>query len=202
MGTLRCEPLLATFARVATIVLTVAYPIVVYLGLTRWSTRGVALVLVVLALALAISRARGLSWSRLRDAMVPLVPTVLGALIAGITAEDRVLLAVPVLINLGLLATFAATLRPGKVAMIERFARLQDPDLSPVQQAHCRQVTWVWVGFFVANAIGSGVLAAAAPLSWWTAWCGGLVYLCMGMLFAIEWCVRRVRFGSAKVVAP
>ncbi len=187
--------MLATLARVATVVLTVAYPILVYVGLTRWSTRALALVLVLAAVLLAISRARGLSWARLQDAFVPLLPTVLGAAIAGLTAEDRVLLAVPVLINLGLLATFASSLRPDRMPTIERFARLQEPDLSPAQQAHCRQVTWVWVGFFVVNAIGSGALAVLAPLSWWAAWCGGLVYLCMGMLFAIEWCVRRVRFG-------
>jgi uncharacterized membrane protein len=195
-----CEHVSASFARVATIVLTVAYPILVYVGLTQWSTRGVAIALIVLAVLLMISRAQGLAWSRVQGAMVPLLPTILGAVVAGVTAEGRVLLAVPVLVNLGLLATFAATLRPERMPMIERFARLQEAQLSVAQQAHCRQVTWVWCGFFVANAIVSGLLAVLAPMSWWAAWCGGLAYGCIGLLFAGEWVVRRRRFG-AKAVA-
>lgn len=189
--------MLSTLARVATVVLAVAYPLVVYLGLTRWTIRGVSIVLVVLAVALAALRAQSLSWSRLRDALVPLSPTVVAGIVAGVTAKGWVLLAVPVLINLGLLATFAATLRPGQTPMIERFARMQEPELTPPKQAHCRQVTWVWVGFFVANACGSAVLAVAAPFEWWAAWCGGLAYLCIGVLLGAEWCVRRLRFGGS-----
>ncbi len=186
-----------TFARVATVVLAVVYPFVVYLGLTRWTIRGVCAVLVVLAMLLAISRARGLSWAAVRTALVPLLPTVLAATIAGVTAQGWVLLAVPVFINLGLLGTFAATLRGGKTPMIERFARLQEPELSPPKAAHCRQVTWSWVGFFAANAAFSAALAIAAPFEWWAAWCGGLAYLCIGVMIGVEMIVRRWRFGGS-----
>jgi uncharacterized membrane protein len=185
----------ATLARVASIVLAVIYPLVVYLGLTRFSTRSVSVVLVGLAILLAVSRARGLSWTRLRGALVPLVPTVAAATLAGVTGAGWALLAAPVLINVGLLATFAATLRPGRMPMIERFARLQDPELTVPKQAHCRQVTWTWVAFFAANAVFSGVLAVVAPIEWWATWCGGLAYLCIGMMMAAEWGVRWWRFG-------
>jgi uncharacterized membrane protein len=186
---------IATVARVASIVLAVIYPPVVYLGLTRFSTRGVSIVLLAMAVLLAISRARGLSWSRLQGALVPLVPTIAAGVLAGITGQRWALLAAPVLVNVGLLVTFAATLRPGATPMIERFARLQDPELTPPKQAHCRQVTWTWIGFFAVNAVASAALAAFAPIEWWATWCGGLAYLCIGALMAGEWVVRWWRFG-------
>ncbi len=186
---------IATVARVASIVLAVVYPPVVYLGLTRFSTRGVSLVLLAMAVLLAISRARGLSWARLKGALVPLAPTIAAGVLAGATGHRWALLVAPVLVNVGLLATFAATLRPGQTPMIERFARLQDPELTPAKQAHCRQVTWTWIAFFAANTAVSAVLAVAAPIEWWATWCGGLAYLCIGVLMAGEWVVRWWRFG-------
>lgn len=187
--------MIATVARVASIVLAVVYPPVVYLGLTRFSTRGVSIVLLAMAVLLAISRARGLSWARLKGALVPLVPTIAAGVLAGVTGYRWALLVAPVLVNVGLLATFGATLRPGATPMIERFARLQDPELTPAKQAHCRQVTWTWIAFFAANAAVSAALAVVAPIEWWAMWCGGLAYLCIGALLAGEWVVRWWRFG-------
>lgn len=187
--------MIGTIARVATVVLAVAYPIVVYLGLLRLSARSVGALLLAMALVLWLSRARAYDAAALRSALVPLLPTVAGAAITTITAERWALLVVPVVINLGLLATFGASLRAGRVPTIERFARLQEPSLSPAQQAHCRGVTKVWIGFFAANAVLSGALAIAAPFEWWAAWCGGLAYACIGLLVAGEWIVRRRRFG-------
>lgn len=187
--------MVGTIARIATVLLMVAYPFVVYFGLTRFSTRQVAVVLVVLALALGLSRTRQWSATAVRSAVVPLLPTALAAVIAGVTAEGWALLAVPVFVNVGLLVTFGATLREGRTPMIERFARLQEPELDAPKQAHCRQVTWAWIVFFAANAVVSVVLAVAAPFSWWAAWCGGLAYGAIGAMLAGEWCIRRLRFG-------
>lgn len=190
--------MIATIARIATVVLMVAYPFVVYFGLTRFSTRQVAVVLVVLALVLGLSRTRQWSVAALRSAVVPLLPTVAASVIAGVTAEGWALLAVPVVVNVGLLITFGATLRFGRTPMIERFARLQEPELDAPKQAHCRQVTWAWIGFFAANAVVSAVLAIAAPFAWWAAWCGGLAYGAIGAMLAGEWCLRRLRFGPGR----
>lgn len=188
--------MIATIARVATVILAVAYPIVVYLGLLRLSARSVAALLLGLVVVLWLSRARAYDAKALRSALVPLLPTVAGAAITMITAERWALLAVPVVINLGLLTTFGASLGTGRMPTIERFARLQEPTLSEAQVAHCRGVTKVWIGFFATNAVFSGALAVAAPFEWWAAWCGGLAYACIGLLVAGEWIVRRRRFGA------
>lgn len=189
---------LARIGQVATVVLMVGYPVVVYLGLSRWQVRTVAIVLLVLLGTGALIRARGLDPARLRAAFVPVLPTVVLAAIAGALDRRWALLLVPVLVNLGLLATFAASLRAGKVPMVERFARLREPELPKGGVVYCRAVTKVWIGFFAVNAAISGALALWAPFAWWTLWCGALAYGCIGLVFAIEIAVRRRRFGPAR----
>jgi len=189
---------LARIARIATVVLTVAYPFVVYLGLSRWNVRTVSIVLVGLLLGSALLRARGLDRARLRDAIVPIVPVIVLATIAGALDRTWALLLVPVIVNLGLLTTFAASLRVGRVPMIERFARLREPELPAGGVDYCRAVTRVWIGFFAINAAISGALALWAPFTWWAAWCGALAYGCIALVFAIEIIVRRRRFGPAR----
>jgi uncharacterized membrane protein len=189
---------LGRIAAVATVVLTIAYPFVVYLGLSRFGVRQVSMVLVVMLVGSVLLRARGLDRTRLRAAIVPLAPTVVLAATAGALDRRWALLLVPVIVNLGLLGTFAASLRAGRVPMIERFARLREPELPERGVAYCRAVTRVWIAFFAINAAISGALALWAPFSWWALWCGALAYGAIGLVFAIELVVRRWRLRPAR----
>lgn len=174
------------------IAMAVAYPVFVYVGLTHLRARAVALVMLVGALAFAALRVRGQHVRALLG-----VPIAVCALLAvGALLDDaRLVLALPVLVNAVLLATFGASLR-GKTPMVERFARLQKPQLSAAEVRHCRSVTIVWCVFFVANGAIAGALAIWAPLSWWALWTGALSYVAMATLFGGEWLVRRARFGA------
>lgn len=175
------------------IALGVAYPVLVYLGLTHLRARAVALTMLVAALGVAAWRVRR---QQVRSLLV--VPIAMCALLAaGAVLDDaRLVLAMPVLVNAVLLAAFGASLR-APVPMVERFARLQKPELSAAEVRYCRSVTIVWCVFFVANGAVAGALALRAPLSWWTLWTGALSYVAMGTLFAAEWLVRRARFGAS-----
>jgi uncharacterized membrane protein len=170
------------------------YPVAVWVGLTYLSTRAVGLLVVGLLvpmLAVRLWRAdRSTFWSILR---VPLA--ILGLILVGVILDDRrYVLAMPVLINTVLLLTFGPTLRPGAVPMIERFARMQDPELGPDKQAHCRQFTWVWCGFFALNGGLAAVLALWAPIAWWATYTGLVAYVLMGILFTVEYVIRKARF--------
>jgi uncharacterized membrane protein len=78
--------------------------------------------------------------------------------------------------------------------LIEHFARMMKPELSAAQQAHCRRWTAVWgIYLLVLAAIGLG-LARWAPLTVWTAYVGVLSYVLIGVLFAIEYVIRKTRF--------
>lgn len=175
--------------------LFVAYPVVVWLGLRAQSPRLIAAMLLGVMAPLAAYRLRHSRRTALRGlAIVPIVTVLALSLSAALDAAG-LLLAVPVLVNTIFLGVFGLSLRRGETPMVERFARLQEPELTPEQQAWCRLWTVIWSGFFVANATTALVLALAAPLAWWATWNGLVAYVLMGILFALEWTVRRRRFS-------
>jgi uncharacterized membrane protein len=118
------------------------------------------------------------------------------AIVAGIRwLEPRAvaLLYVPVLVNLVLLFAFGRTLLRGP-SLVETLARLQEPELSDAQVAHCRTFTGVWCIFFAANAVVCLGLAMLGDLWIWAGYTGVLSYALMGLVFATEWLVRSWRF--------
>jgi uncharacterized membrane protein len=175
-------------------VLLIAYPVLVYYGLTHWSPRFVAFALLCVLVPFAFARLRRVDAAALRGlAAIPMV-TALSLLLGFALDASGFVLAVPVAINAALLLVFGSTLRCGRLPMIERFARLHEKDLSEAKVRWCRQWTVVWCGFFVVNGGTALVLAVAAPLAAWTVYNGLVAYLLMGLLFATEWIARRLRF--------
>lgn len=179
--------------------LVIAYPLTVYLGLTHFGARQLGIVLLLLLLPGIALRARSAArvdlWAVLK---VPL--TLIAVIAVGAIADDsRLFLALPVVANLALLVHFAASLR-GEVSLVERMARLQEPELPPGGPAYCRRVTQAWCVFFVVNAAAAAGLALWAPLALWTLYTGLLAYLLMGLLFTVEFVVRKWtfrRFGDS-----
>ena len=173
-----------------------AYPAFVWLGLTAGSPRQVALVLLCLLVPVSLWLLRSAGGGKAALVLV-LAPLLTVAAIAGSALFDEAawLFAEPVVISLVMLLVFGVTLRRGAVPMIERFARLQEPDLSLDKQRWCRLWTWIWCSFFVVNAAVAGVLAAVAPMAWWVFYTTTLSYGLMGLLFGGEWLLRRRRFA-------
>ncbi len=173
------------------VILAVAYPIAIWVALTRWSARQTGLLILALVVPALVLR----YWRADREHLlavlrVPLV--VLGVLLLAVfTDQERFFFLIPVLINLGLFAAFASSLRG--VPLIERFARMQEPDLSEPKQRHCRQMTVAWCVFFVANATVAAGLSMA-PMAWWAAYNGGIAYVLIGLMFVGEYVLRRYRF--------
>jgi len=106
--------------------------------------------------------------------------------------DRRFMLAMPVLISVALLLTFGTSLRT--TPMVERFARLQQPDLSASKVRYCRTVTLVWCGFFVFNALICAALALFASLSAWALYTGLVSSVLIGALATAEYAVRKYRF--------
>lgn len=179
---------------VASVIGVIAYPLLVYVALDRFEVRWIGLGLAAIALLGVARRVRSADGRFPLLALAPLAPAVLLGLGASATEDPRLILGVPVFVNLGLLVGFASTLRAGRTPMIERFARLVDPELPPGGEAHCRAVTFVWVGFFAMNAAVCAALSLWAPLTWWTLYTGLLAYVAMGLVFTIEFIVRKAKF--------
>lgn len=120
---------------------------------------------------------------------------VVVAAITLLAAFDRTLSVrmYPVLMNLAMLVSFGATL-VSPPSMIERFARITEPDLPPRGVSYTRKVTVVWVAFFLLN--GSVALWTVFSAGWktWGFYNGFLAYVLAGLLLGGEYVVRqRVR---------
>ena len=164
-------------------VATMAYPFAVWLGLARFEPRWLALGL----LALVVLRA-GEMRSRRTALFAGLGAGVL--VVATWLHNDALPLKLyPVVVNATLLAVFAASLfRPPTV--IERLARLTDPDLPPAAIPYVTRVTQVWCAFFVANGAIALWTALAASDAAWALYNGAIAYVLIGALLLGERLIR------------
>ncbi|MFP5393831.1 MAG: hypothetical protein ACLGI6_20165 [Gammaproteobacteria bacterium] len=186
--------MLAVGLSVLAAVLTALYPLVLWFGQGRVEPRHLALLLVVLALARLPALKVGGSARYL----------VAGALLlagAAVLANAALPLKLyPVLVNAALLAAFGASLASPQ-SMIERLARLREPDLPPAAVAYTRNVTKIWCGFFAVNGTIALVTALWMSAAAWSLYNGVIAYVAMGVLFGVEYLVR-LRFKRLHSVLP
>jgi uncharacterized membrane protein len=111
------------------------------------------------------------------------------------SARDRLVAASAIdhaMIYGGLLALFAASLRPGRIDLVTEMAvRTQGP-LVPEMARYTRRVTWAWCGFFAGDLATSLALYLAAPLDWWSLFVNVLDLPLVLAMFAAEYTVRRI----------
>jgi len=178
-ATRRTPPLLAAVL----LVVSVAYPVVVYLALGHVSPRWIALLLVALALARAWVTRESFWLGAAALAAVLAVASFLG---------DRwePLKLYPALVNLVMFGLFALSLWRGPT-VVERLARLRETNFPPAAVAYTRRVTQVWCGFFVVNGLIAVATALWASAAVWALYNGLLSYAAMGLLMGGEWLVRR-----------
>lgn len=163
--------------------LTAAWPLAVWLLGQRLEPRWLAVGLVLVG-ALRLVTARERLWVGLG------VGALVLAAVAALSNEAWPLRWYPVLVNGALLALFGATLlRPP--SMVERLARLREPDLPPHAVAYTRQVTKAWCAFFVANGTVAAGTALFASDAGWALYNGGIAYALMGLMAGGEYLVRR-----------
>ena len=164
--------------------LALTYPLLVYFSLGHTSTDAFAALLLMLAIV------RGISAYRQPGIALQVSIIIALAGILYIQKQTDLLRYYPVLINLAMLGVFASSLWRGQ-SLIERLARLTEPDLPESGVVYTRRVTQVWCGFFIVN--GSIALWTALYASWanWTLYNGLIAYVLMGLLMAGEWILRQ-----------
>lgn len=96
----------------------------------------------------------------------------------------------PVAVNLILLTLFATSLK-SEQSLVERLARLQNPQLSPQGVRYTRKVTQAWCLFFIGNGTLAAASALYGDLKLWTLWNGLLSYLALGLMFGGEYLLRQ-----------
>jgi uncharacterized membrane protein len=128
--------------------------------------------------------------------------TMLGAANV-LTGSVYALFLPPVFVHLGLMLFFGASLRRGQAPFIERLMRIECKcDLSRPLQGYARRLTWIWTGYFGAVAVVSLLLAWLAPLEVWSLFTNVLNFIFIGVMLAVQYLYRWVRFGRAGMLPP
>ncbi|OAI17386.1 hypothetical protein A1359_06085 [Methylomonas lenta] len=167
---------------------TISYPFLVWFSLDYFQPRSVALALAGLFLLRLLSRSSTSSVSKVEYLLV--FAGGLFLLVAAMINQINWLLAYPVFVSLLFFSVFSFSLfYPPSV--VERLARLEDPDLPPKGVAYTRKVTLVWSVFFLANAAMSLFTIWYEDRWLWSLYNGCISYVLMGLLMAAEMSVRR-----------
>lgn len=173
------------------VVLTVAYIVLVHLAVVYQAPLLQWLALVLLCVIPQYGALRAGRWRHW---------LLLALLAAGLYALTRAgggiyaLFLPPIALPGMLLVIFAGSLRPGRVPVVAKVAEATAGPLDAGRARHCRQVTWAWVILLAAQVIAAIVLAVFGPLWLWSAVTNFVNYLLMGLLFVLEYVIRRLRF--------
>ena len=169
--------------------LLLAWPFVIWFGLAH---NGLHWLLPLMALLLLLRLRQTRRQAGPLQAVTQLVAVVGIALCVAsfLLKTHQLLLFYPVVVNAVMLAVFGGSLWSA-MPIVERLARLQEPDLPEKGVRYTRHVTQIWCGFFIINGGIALFTTLYADMSLWTAWNGMIAYLLMGTLMAGEWLVRR-----------
>lgn len=175
--------------RLATGAIVLAWPLLVFFGLAH---NGLHWLLPVMALLLLLRLFQVRKQAGPMRGVLQVVALVGIALCtaSALLKTHQLLLFYPVVVNLVMLAVFGGSLWSA-MPIVERLARLREPDLPPAGVRYTRQVTRIWCLFFIVNGSIALFTALHGDMTLWTAWNGAIAYVLMGTLMAGEWLVRR-----------
>jgi len=180
---------LKTIVRWAMPLAVIAYPIAVWCGLKNWGT-GILAPLLITVFLLRLLTFRG-KLSRLTFFGKAIAVTGIVLVAASVVLrETSLLLYYPVAVNGILLGLFFSSLY-GRQSLVERLARLSEPDLPPEGVIYTRRVTQVWCVFFLCNGTFALYTCLKGDMALWALYNGGISYLLIGLLMGMEWIVRK-----------
>ncbi len=177
--------------KILDVAIWILYPLIVFCGLTYFDVRLTAIVLLLFAgrrfIVLLVSH-------RSTSRIVLIQAILMATIIAGAAASGSafVLHVTPFVVSLTFIAMFALSLR--NTPLIERFARLQEPDLPPEKVVYCRNLTTLWVGILALNSTLLLVASLCRDDAVWAILVGPVSYGMLGLVFAIEYPFRKWRF--------
>ena len=96
------------------------------------------------------------------------------------------------MISLTFITVFAMSFKT--VPIIERFARLAEPNLSDAEVRYCRKLTKAWMGVLVANSLLVFSAAFVENELIWSILVGPASYALLGSAFVVEYPYRKWRF--------
>lgn len=168
--------------------LVLVYPFIVFFGLQLLPLQLLGLMLIVLA-GLRIFLLR----SQVGKSGLPIILSALLLLLsvhAMIANDPAWLRFYPMAVNVVMLGLFGVSLRWGP-PVIERLARMSEPDLPVAAIGYTRKVTIAWCLFFAGNGFIAWYTAMFSSFDTWALYNGAIAYGLIGAMFTIEWLIRR-----------
>lgn len=173
---------------VALALVSVLYP---FIALFAVKTVGPSIVVAVLCALLLLRVAFGVGRGvPLALALAPLAVALLMGLMM-LWDPHRAVRFYPVFMSAAMLAAFTASVFRGP-SMIERLARIAEPDLPASGVIYTRKVTMVWCAFLALNGLVALWTALYASMEVWTAYNGFISYVLMGALLGGEFLLRKL----------
>ncbi len=170
-------------------IVLLAYPFAVYFGIDKFGFETIAALLgglfVIRILFGSNAKLKVLKYLTMLSGTVGLSLVLLGWFFR----QHGLLMYYPVVVNLCMLFVFAASLKQPQT-IIERLARIQEPDLPKSGILYTRKVTVIWCAFFLLNA-SVALYTCFQSMEVWTLYNGLISYLLAGGLLASEWVVRQ-----------
>ncbi len=171
-------------------IVLLAYPFAVYYGIDKFglSIMGILLAVFFVLRIFTASKTKLKEFKQLAitSGLIGITLIILGV----IFRSEGWLLFYPVAVNACMLLVFVSSLKQPQT-IIERLARLQEPDLPPSGVLYTRKVTQVWCLFFLINGL-TALYTCFLPIKIWTLYNGLISYILIGALFAFEWLVRQI----------
>ncbi|MCL1047418.1 hypothetical protein L2737_19130 [Shewanella electrodiphila] len=170
--------------QIVTAIVIICYPLAVYFGLQYLPPGTIALLLCAILIArLALNK------RQLKTMVLPILVGIGLTAASFIAKRNDWLLYYPVVINMTMLGLFTSSLIKGP-SMIERLAKLKEPDLPDSAIPYLNNVTRLWCGLFIINGLAAFYTAEFATLELWTLYNGLIAYIFMGLLLGGEWIYR------------
>lgn len=170
------------------VVLSLAYPLLVYFGLSNFGFKKLFFVIAAIAL-LKLSFSKGNKKLELFQKMGPALLLVL-SLVAWVGQNEKLFLYYPLAINLGLLLLFSSSLFREK-NIVELLARLKEPDLPESGVRYTKKVCILWCGYFLVNSLVVFYTIHFTDLETWTLYNGFISYVVIAVIAGLEFLVRQ-----------
>jgi uncharacterized membrane protein/acyl-CoA synthetase (AMP-forming)/AMP-acid ligase II len=190
------------FLKVLFYITAAVYPVIIFIFLVilKLPVRILSLCIIMLSAAFFLSatgKKKNTEGHQLFDWKTLLSPALFlaGGLFCFFTNQTIFLKLYSVVISAVFLFIFGSTLfQPPNI--IFRFATLQDKSIknSPVEkrvESYCRRVTAAWCIFFICNGSIAAFTVFFCSDEVWSIYNGGISYVLMGLMFAVEFLIRK-----------
>lgn len=188
-----------TFLKVLFAIIAALYPVLVFLFLVvfKLPVRVLSVCIIALAFTFFLS-ATARQGKKLQFDKRPLLSSILfltAGLFCFFTNKDIFLRLYSVVVSATFLFVFGSSLFFPPV-IVFRFATLQDKSIISSKNErkiydYCKKVTIAWCLFFIINGLISAFTAFFCDARIWSIYNGGISYVLMGLMFTIEFIIRR-----------